>query len=92
MTFYRTNGLLVAHLQTVITAIFFWVSDQGSHFKDSVMEPMSKEHRINHTFTVAYSPRVNGTVENFKKHVCAACAALLTKLKLAEQIGRRPLP
>ena len=54
------------------TAMFFWVSDQGSHFKNQVMEHLAKDHRIQHNFTVAYSPWTNGTVENVNRHIRSA--------------------
>ena len=63
------------------TAMFYWVSDQGSHFKNQVMEHLAKDHNIHHNFTVAYSPWVNGTVENINRHIRAACTALMTELK-----------
>jgi transposase InsO family protein len=40
-----------------------WVSDQGSHFKNTVMADIQKQLGTNHHFTTAYSPWANGTVE-----------------------------
>ena len=40
-----------------------FISDQGSHFKNQVMEDMVRLLRVDHRFTPAHSPRSNGTVE-----------------------------
>lgn len=64
-------------------AMTHWVSDQGSHFKNEVMEKLAHDYRISHNFTVAYSPWVNGTVEAVMRSVQAATRSLLTELKLA---------
>ena len=39
------------------------VGDQGSHFKDKVIEELNRILQINHYMTTDYSPRTNGTVE-----------------------------
>jgi hypothetical protein len=39
------------------------VSDQGSHFKNEVIREMNNSLQSNHHFTVAYSPKSNGSVE-----------------------------
>lgn len=33
-----------------------WVSDQGSHFKNSVIRDIAKQYGIKHNFSAAYSP------------------------------------
>ena len=74
------------------TPMYIWVSDQGSHFKNRVMQHLANEHHIRHNFTVAYSPWINGTVENVNRHIRAACTALLTELKLAPQDWPNVIP
>lgn len=69
----------------VFTVMRVWISDQASHFKNEVMSALANEHRINHSFVVAYSPWANGTVESCMRHIRAACTALLSKWKLAPQ-------
>lgn len=59
------------------------VSDRGSHFKNQVMECLSRHYKIRHHFAVAYSPWSNGTVESVNRIVLAACCALTTELRLA---------
>jgi len=67
------------------TAMSVWVSDQASHFKNKVMRSLGTLHNIQHKFTVAYSPWVNGTVESCMRVVLAACRALSSEMKLGPQ-------
>jgi hypothetical protein len=66
-----------------------WVSDQGSHFKKTVMADIQKRlgtnHGTNHHFTTAYSPWANGTVEAVCKQTIRAARAMLSELHLAPQ-------
>lgn len=67
------------------TAMDCWVSDQGSHFKNMVLKGLAEDYKIRHHFTVAYSPWVNGTVENLMQHILACCQSLLSESKYAPQ-------
>ena len=58
------------------------VSDQGSHFKNQVIQKLTDETRINHHFTTAYCPWANGSVERICREVLRACRALLGEWKL----------
>jgi IS30 family transposase len=40
-----------------------WVSDQGSHFMNEVMEDLAHKLQAKHHFTVVYAPWSNGQVE-----------------------------
>ena len=64
------------------TAMTTWVSDQGTHFKNEVMNILANDYRITHHFTTAYSPWSNGTVEAVNRNVMSACRALTTEAKL----------
>lgn len=75
------TNVLATWIRT-FSAMNVWVSDQGSHFKNQVMESLSNDFKIRHHFTVAYSPWTNGTVESVNRNVLAACRALTTELKL----------
>jgi hypothetical protein len=55
-----------------------WVSDQGSHFKNTVMADIQKQLGTNHHFTTAYSPWANGTVEAVCKQTIRAARAMLS--------------
>lgn len=59
------------------------VSDQASHFKNMVLTKLAPDYNIRHSFTVAYSTWVNGTVEICMRPVLSACRALLSELKLS---------
>ena len=53
------------------------VSDQGSHFKNKIMEGLRKWFRFSHYFTAAYTPWANGTVQRVCRDVKRACMTLL---------------
>ena len=76
----------------VFTAPDIWVSDQGSHFKNEILEHLARTHRIRHNLTVANSPWVNGTVESVMRSVLSATRAMLAELKLAPQDWDSVLP
>ena len=59
-----------------------WVSDQGSHFKNQVMDSVRKVLCSQHHFTTAYSPWANGTIERACREVLRAVRALLSELRL----------
>lgn len=67
------------------TPMKYWVSDQGIHFKNAVMEELSENHNINHQFTVAYSLWVNGTIEICMRQVQDAYRCIHSELKFAPQ-------
>ena len=63
---------------------FDWiVSDQGTHFKNRLIEQLTKEFRISHHFTTAYCPWANGSVERVCREVLRASRALLSEWKLS---------
>jgi transposase InsO family protein len=62
-----------------------WVSDQGSHFKNTVVADIQKQPGANHNFSTAYSPWANGTVEAVCKQTIRAARAMLSKMYLAPQ-------
>jgi Integrase core domain/Integrase zinc binding domain len=59
-----------------------WVSDQGSPFKNTVLEDFRRALWSRHHFTTAYSPWANGTVERACKEVLRASRALLSEFRL----------
>lgn len=80
----HTAHELARWIQT-FTAMDIWVSDQGSHFKNSVLKRLAEDFKIRHHFTVAYSPWVNGTVENLMQHILSCSQSLLSENKMAPQ-------
>lgn len=69
----------------VFTRMDIWVSDQGSHFKNTVVKLLAEQHHINHHFTTAYSPWSNGSIERCCREVLRAATAILSELRLAPQ-------
>lgn len=51
------------------------------------MKQLAEDYSIEHKLTVAYSPKVNGTVENCMRHMRSACTALLSEFRLGPQDG-----
>lgn len=44
------------------TAMKVWSSDQGTHFKNAVVENLATRNGVYHHFVTAYSPMANGSV------------------------------
>ncbi|KAE9043464.1 hypothetical protein PR003_g6175 [Phytophthora rubi] len=59
-----------------------WVSDQGAHFKNQLIEQLRVALGAHHHFTTAYTPRANGTVEVVNREVLKGVKALLSKKRL----------
>ncbi|KAH9073144.1 hypothetical protein Ae201684P_014961 [Aphanomyces euteiches] len=61
-----------------------WISDQGSHFKNSVMKGLAHKFKVEHEFTLAYCPWRNGTVERLNRDILQVMRVLLLEYKLAD--------
>ncbi|KAF0729042.1 hypothetical protein Ae201684P_003654 [Aphanomyces euteiches] len=61
-----------------------WISDQGSHFKNSVMKGLAHKFKAEHEFTLAYCPWRNGTVERLNRDILQVMRVLLLEYKLAD--------
>jgi hypothetical protein len=59
-----------------------FISDQGSHFKNAVMTKLANSLRVHHRFTVAHSPRGNGTVEVVNRHLLKILRTLRSEWKV----------
>ncbi|KAJ0408407.1 hypothetical protein ATCC90586_009182 [Pythium insidiosum] len=46
-----------------------WISDNGSHFKNTLLEELRDRMKAVHTFVPVYTPWVNGTVECLNRDV-----------------------
>ena len=85
----------VASAETAAESICSWVaafgapdwfvSDQGTHFKNQLVQKITEELRIEHHFTTAYTPWANGTVERVCREVLRTCRALCSEWQLAPQ-------
>ena len=54
-----------------------FMSDQGSHFKNQVMEDLTRRYDNSHHFTTAYNSQSNGAVENVNKQLLKVFRSLL---------------
>jgi Integrase zinc binding domain len=72
----------LVHWFSVFTVCKTWCSDQGSHFKNQVVDGVMRALRCQHTFTVDYSPWSNGTIEVVCREVLRALRSLVSELKL----------
>ncbi|GMF18784.1 unnamed protein product [Phytophthora fragariaefolia] len=60
-----------------------WVSDQGTHFKNEVVEELSRRLRTQQSFTPAYSPWVNGSIERLNRDVLQVIRAMILAYKIS---------
>ena len=58
-----------------------WISDQGAHFKNVVMEQLKSQLHANHHFTLAYCPWSNGTVERLNRDILQVLISLLSEFR-----------
>ncbi|KAE9062830.1 hypothetical protein PF007_g29768 [Phytophthora fragariae] len=58
------------------------ISDQGSHFKNAVVQQVCKKLQLRQELVVAYSPWINGTVERVNRDILQVMRVLLMELKL----------
>lgn len=59
-----------------------WVSDQGAHFRNQIVERLQRALGAHHHFVTAYTPWANGTVEVVNREVLKALKALLSERRL----------
>ena len=69
-----------------------WVSDQGTHFVNSVMRGLRKQLRAEHHFTTAYSAWANGVVERMNRELLRVLRTLLAELNQPEEEWHKLLP
>ena len=60
-----------------------WVTDQGTHFKNQVIEDLQRVLGANHHFTTARCPWANGTVERVMREVLRCARVLFSEWKLS---------
>lgn len=78
-----------AHALATWTAAFgpmeWMVTDQGSHFHNTLITDLSLEQKVKHNFTVAYSPWANRTIERVCREALRSCKAILHEFLLAQR-------
>ena len=60
-----------------------WISDQGTHFKNYVMEAVARHLKVHHQFVVTYTPWRNGTVERLNRDLLQVMRVMLREYGLA---------
>ena len=60
-----------------------WVSDTATHFKNAILTRLREALRVDHQFTVAYSPWSNGTCERAVKEEVRSHRSILFEQRRA---------
>ena len=71
-----------ADLNSRHSAAKIWISDNGSHFKNHIMERLAETYGVDHHYTTPYSPWANGSVERVNRVVNRLFRVLLAKKRL----------
>ncbi len=69
-----------------------WISDQGSHFKNTLLTELKDIMKADHHFTVAYSPWANGTIERCNREFLRVMRVILAQHKMSPTIWPALLP
>ena len=69
---------------TTFLPVLNWFSDQGSNFKNQVMEYLAKSLGAKHNFSTPYVPWSNGTVESVCKQALRVMHAFMSEFKVTE--------
>jgi transposase InsO family protein len=72
--------------------VLYWFSDQGSHFKNEVIQGLQRKLKAKHHFSTANCPWANGTIESACKQVIRNFRALLSDFKMAFDDWQKVLP
>jgi transposase InsO family protein len=59
-----------------------WVSDQGSHFKNRLVDALRFRLQANHHFVLAYTPWANGTVEVINRSILSVFRRMISEFRL----------
>lgn len=80
----ETTAEVLMEYFTTFVPVLSWFSDQGTHFKNEVMEILSKSLGAKHKFSTPYVPWSNGTVEAVCKQALRVMRALSAEFKIPE--------
>jgi transposase InsO family protein len=69
-----------------------WMSDQGPHYKDQVVEKLCRIYGAAHHFAPAHCPWSNGTVEVMMRSIRKTLQAMRVELRIAEDAVDSLLP
>ena len=93
-----------ASAEVVASAILYWkgryglptsvtlVSDQGSHFANSLVRLIAKKLRMNHHFSAVYSPWANGSAEVTNREILRILRTLTSEYALPLQDWPKLIP
>ena len=59
-----------------------WISDSGTHFKNEVVQELSRRLKARQDVIVAYSPWINGSVERVNRDILQVLKAMLLEYQL----------
>jgi len=80
----ETTAQVLLEYFTTFVPVLQWFSDQGTHFKNEVMERLASSLGAKQRFSTAYVPWSNGTVESVCKQVLRVMRALSAELRIPE--------
>lgn len=69
---------------TTFGVVSTWLSDQGSHFKNSVVELLAQYFKADHRFTTPYCAWANGAVERVNSEVLRLLRRLIAENGMSE--------
>ncbi|GMF39813.1 unnamed protein product [Phytophthora fragariaefolia] len=62
-----------------------WISDNGTHFKNEVVAKRSRRLRTQQTFTPAYSPWINGSIERVNRDMLQVVRTMILTYKISHK-------
>lgn len=80
----ETTASVLMEYFTTFVPVLNWFSDQGSHFKNQVMEFLACSLGAKHSFSTPYVPWSNGTVEAVCKQVLRVMHAFMSEYRIPE--------
>ncbi|KAE9273283.1 hypothetical protein PR003_g29951 [Phytophthora rubi] len=60
-----------------------WVSDNGTHFKNEVVAELCRRLKSKQSFTLAYSPWINGSVVRANRDILQVMRAMILEYKIS---------
>jgi len=80
----ETTAEVLMEYFTTFVPVLMWFSDQGTHFKNQVLEILATCLGAKHRFSTPYVPWSNGTVEAVCKQVLRIMRAFSAEFKIPE--------
>lgn len=77
---------------TTFVPVLQWISDQGPHFANKVMELLASSHEAKHRFSTPYVPWSNGTIESVCREVLRVMHDFNAEARIPETEMPRSVP